>query len=375
MNDELRVLLKKLRKSAKISVALAAKRAFVKERTWRSWEALDGRKFDRHPSENALWSFFQRSCIEMPPEFKKYLSDKSLSRVLSISTFKGGVGKSPITISVAARLVEQHFKVAVVTDDAVFRGMSRDGRGPAPGTLVSKIDFFDERDLKATPAQLRKMTKEIPDNVTSLPKEEQEFGAFIYSHLIETIERKKLATENLSDLISRYDYVFLDINVNTELIRRNADVVAIVLDSDCYYSIESGEAFIGALRAIKCRKAAPSYFGLVTNCDVGGVSSELEEFVGDLPNLTDEILELLRQAKRTEHMRREHIYGMIRELDFPILSTEMTASYKVAIERYNEGREFLAGYCYFHSLADVAPNSHAAGEIRRLTEELIHSRM
>jgi len=63
---------------------------------------------------------------------------------------------------------------------------------------------------------------------------------------------------------------------------------------------------------------------------------------------------------------------MNRAMDFPILSTEMTASYKVAIEHYNESRAFLDGYYYFHSLADVAPHSHAAGEIRRLTEELIN---
>lgn len=58
MKNELRIPLKRLRKSAKISVALTTKRAFVKELTWRSWETLEGRKFDRYPSENALWSFF-----------------------------------------------------------------------------------------------------------------------------------------------------------------------------------------------------------------------------------------------------------------------------------------------------------------------------
>jgi chromosome partitioning protein len=372
MKDELRILLKKVRESAKISVALAAKRAFVDERTWRSWETLKGAAYDRQPSEKALWSFFQRSGIEMPQAFKARANGNPLGQVLSIATYKGGVGKSPITINVAARLVEQNFKVAVVTDDGVFRGMSSDGRGPALETLVSKIDFYDERDLKASPAELKKMKKEIRDNVTNLPREEQQKGEIIYGHLIETVERKKLATENLSDLVTRYDYVFLDINVNIELIRRRADLVAIILDSDCYYSIQSAKAFLAALRAIKCRKAAPSYFGLVTNCDVGGVSSELEEFVGDLPDLDDEIHEELMQAKRAQTLRRERIYQMIRALDFPILSTEMTASHKVAIEHYNESRAFLDGYCYFHSLADVAPHSHAAGEIRRLTEELIN---
>jgi hypothetical protein len=69
-----------------------------------------------------------------------------------------------------------------------------------------------------------------------------------------------------------------------------------------------------------------------------------------------------KQAERAQIVRRERIYQMNRAMDFLILSTEMTASYKVAIEHYNESRAFLDGYCYFLSLADVAPHSHAAGE-------------
>lgn len=207
MKDELRKLLRTLRKSAKISVALAAKRAFVDERTWRSWETLNGATYDRQPSEKALWSFFQRSGIEMPQEFKTRTNGQPLGRALSIATYKGGVGKSPITISVAARLVEQNFKVAVVTDDGVFRGITNAGRGPSTGSLVSKIDFYDERDLKVSQTELNKLKKEIRDNVTSLPEEEQHIGKIIYSHLIETLERKNHATENLSDIITRYDFV------------------------------------------------------------------------------------------------------------------------------------------------------------------------
>ncbi|MBB6157395.1 chromosome partitioning protein [Pseudomonas sp. JAI115] len=375
MRDELRILLRTLRKSAKISVALAAKRAFVDERTWRSWETLKGAKYDRQPSEKALWSFFQRSGIEIPPEFTARPNGKPLGRVLSITSYKGGVGKSPITINVAAQLAAQHLKVAVVTDDGVFRGMCHDGRGPATGTQVSKIDFYDELDLVTSPADLKKMKKEIREHVTHLPIEEQQMGRFIYGHVFKAIERKALATERLSDLITRYDYVFLDINVKTELIRRHADLVAIVLDSNCYYSIQSAEAFLAAQRAIKCRKATPAFFGLITNCDVGGVSRELQEFVGDLPGLSDETRDDLQQAKREIYLRRERLSQLIHKLDLPMLTTEMTASHKIAIELYNEGRNFLDGYCYFHSLIDIAPHSPAASEIRRLTSELINYRV
>jgi len=59
-----------------------------------------------------------------------------LGRTLSISSYKGGVGKSPITVNVAARLVERNFKLAVVTDDGIFRGMRDEGRTPPPENSV-----------------------------------------------------------------------------------------------------------------------------------------------------------------------------------------------------------------------------------------------
>lgn len=375
MDNDQRKLLRKIRKEAKISVLHAARWAHVEQRTWRSWESLHDTGSRRSPSPAALWSFFNRAGIEMPDTFDPVGRLSPLGQVISISTYKGGVGKSPITVSIGARLVELGFRVAIVTDDGVYRGIRRAGESPAPGTLVSRIDFYDERDLITFPAALRRMKKDIRDHVALAPPDEREVNAFLYGHIIETVEHKERATEKLAELIPRYDYVLIDVNTEIELIRRYADLVAVVLDSNCLMSIKSAEAFVAALRRIKCRESSPAYFGLVTNSDVGGVSRELEEYIGDLPNLDNEVYDSFQDARHDHCRRRERILALIGELRFPTLATELTSAHKIAIEMYNHGRSFLEGYSYFHSLADVAPQSHAAREIRRLTEELVHFRL
>lgn len=186
---------------------------------------------------------------------------------------------------------------------------------------------------------------------------------------------EKSATKKLSELITRYDYVLLDINRNIEVTPQNAELVAIILDSDCSMSVDSAAKFIVDLRSFRCKKAPPAYFGLVTQCDIGGVSRELVEFLGDAQGVSEEEREKLWIAKRGHYLRREHILKQIRSLDFPLLATQMTSAHKIAIEIYNYDRPFMDGYCYFHSLLDIAPDSPAADEICRLTEELVNCRM
>jgi hypothetical protein len=105
------------------------------------------------------------------------------------------------------------------------------------------------------------------------------------------------------------------------------------------------------------------------------VSPELEEYVGDLPTLDDALQAQLEDARHAYTRRRETILKAIEELELPTLTTELTAAHRVAIEIFNKDKAFMEGYGYFHSLADIAPDSHAAREMRRLTDELIKFRM
>ncbi|MPQ84157.1 ParA family protein [Pseudomonas sp. MAFF 730085] len=115
MNDKQRKQLRKLRKKANISVKHAALWAHVEPRTWRSWETSNVKESTRSPSPAALWSFFARAGLEMPKELKPLVAPAPLGRALSISSYKGGVGKSPLTVNVAACLVNLSYRVAIVT--------------------------------------------------------------------------------------------------------------------------------------------------------------------------------------------------------------------------------------------------------------------
>lgn len=129
MNNLLREQLKEIRMARGISIPQAAWWAGVNDRAWRSYETEEENNSSRVPSESTLRCFFQRSGVKMPPEFRRYLAPHGQARTLSITTYKGGVGKSPITINIAACLVSKGFKVAVVTDDIVYRCMKEGGDG------------------------------------------------------------------------------------------------------------------------------------------------------------------------------------------------------------------------------------------------------
>ncbi|UFI44008.1 ParA family protein [Pseudomonas savastanoi] len=375
MDTRQRELLRQLRLKARISVKLAAQWAQVKERTWRAWESPEDSSTARSPSRAALWSFFARSGLRMLEELKPNAGSNPLGIAFSISSYKGGVGKSPITINVAACLIEFGYKVAIVTNDGVYRAACHLGRSPAPGTLVSQIDFYDEFDLITAPGEVKEIRKQIRDNASLASPEDKALAQFLFDGSIAALRRKEKATETLEDLIGRYDYVLIDFNKNVDVIRRHAQLVAIVVDSNCLMSVDSARAFVAALRRVDCRETTPSYFGLLTNCDVGGVSSELEEFIGDIEDLGEEKAESLLYVKYNICRRREMILREIEALPFPPLTTELTSAYKIAIEMFNENKPMNDQYGYFNSVLDCAPRSHASRDIRRLTDELINCRL
>lgn len=374
MNNKQRRRLKKARLKAKMSVPLAAKMALVEPRTWRQWETDEGSKNARSPSPAALWSFLERSGISIPDlDPRERTSPRGIA--FTIASSKGGVGKTPITLNVAACLVAQGFKVAIVTDDLMYRLAVEDAETPTPGSLVSRIDFYDELDLITFPTGVKQRRKELRQRLATLPPDQVRFFRFSHVEELVALERKQNATEKLSELIARYDYVLIDMNGATELIRRFASLVAIVIDTNCRMSVRSAGRFASTLRAIKCRETTPSYFGLLTNCDVGGVSRELEEFVGDHLELDEAQHQKLAASRHATCQRRERLLEQIEGLDFPHLHTELTGAYNLATEMYELNPEDSRECDYFDSLMDYAPRSHAAREIRKLTKELINCRM
>lgn len=190
--------IQKIRSKAGMSVTRAANFALVDPRTWRCWETEEDNETARSPKAAALWSFFARSGL---PEPVTQMEHSPRGQVLSIASAKGGVGKTPITINVAASMVEKGFKVAIVTHDLVYRFAHDDGQQPVPGTLVSKIDFYDELDLITFTDAVKHRRNDTRQHLASLPPHEQELYRAHHAVELRALERKQHATEKLSELI------------------------------------------------------------------------------------------------------------------------------------------------------------------------------
>ncbi|MBI6884294.1 AAA family ATPase [Pseudomonas putida] len=374
MDNQLRKHAKELREAADVSVNLAAMWANVAERTWRAWETESGNVTARLPSPAALWSFLARSGINMR-KLGREIDAKPRGLALAIACYKGGVGKTSITVNLAAAMAELGFRVAVVTNDYNHRYACEDGEQPASGSWASRVGFFDERDLITFPTAVKQRRKRIRDHLAALPPSEQARYQMIHADELEALERKQRATEKLRSLIARHDYVLFDANAELELIRRFANLVAVVVDTNCSMAVRSAGKFVTALQNIKCRETAPSYFGLLTNCDVGGVSTELEEFVGDFVKLSDEQYQEITESKYSTCRRRERVLELVDSLKFPPLHTELTGAYRIAIEMLEDDPPRGHEYGYYSAFVDFAPRSHAAREMRRLADELIHWRL
>lgn len=343
--------------------------AGVSERTWRSYE-----QGQRAPRKSVVRNFYDRSGIPMTEDTAKMLRASHVARVMSITSLKGGVGKSPITVDVAACLVERGNRVAVISHDCCYEdGLSQGGR-PRAGGLTASVDFFGYPDVFFSVAEKETFTKRlrhIVDHRSLMDRSGLEFemGGTLGS-MVERIGSCRM----FKDLHADYDYILLDLNLKVDLIRTHSDLVAIVIDSACPQSVDSAERLNQRLQRSKGGRRTPSCFGLITRNDVGGKSRELEEYLGslDLPPGTAEALEVARLASSRF---REHILSDIMALPLTRLMTHLTNAHEIVIDKYNYEQPFMEGYSYFDSVLDIAPHSHAADEIRRLTIALVDLRL
>ncbi|MCE4071523.1 MULTISPECIES: AAA family ATPase [Pseudomonas] len=374
MENHLRKCLKHARESNFISVPQAAYWAGVKDRTWRAYEsAFDSSS--RNPTRRSLWCFFHRAGIAIPPELKDYIFKSDSGQTLSITAYKGGVGKSPITVDVAACLVRRGFKVAIITNDIVYTCKIEKGDRPEPGSLVSQISFYNDLDILFSNSEIKKLEKELRHNRLHTPASTIDLRPLIYSELSEKLDRKRNAKKTYEELRRTYDYILFDMNRSLEKIRDIVDLMVLVLDSNCQQSIDSAENFITNFKHLLKKKKNPLLFGLITRCDVGGRSRELEEYVGDHVEISEEIAMELNQSKADEKEKRERILFNITKLGIPLLKSKFTSAHEIVTQDYNRGRSLWTGFSYFHSVLDVAPNSYAAAEVNHLVDELFELRM
>lgn len=363
--------LRKARLDRKLNVNQAAKWASVTWRAWRAWESDAPSK--RKPSPAALRLFFLRAGIPIPNDLREYLDPHRRSHVISITSSKGGVGKSPITVNVAACLAFKGMRVAIITDDAVYRSMVSAGEGPESNSLVSAVDIYDLRDVVIHPSEAKNLAKKIDRDLEACP--DKEIAHLYLREDIDTLKRKQQSVHTLDNLKQKYEYLLLDVKYDFKLLKDNCDIIAVIVDSYCVLSVRAARRFIDRLKDEPSRKKLPKIFSLLTRYDIGGQSRELVEFLGDRKDISPEVFEKLRNERYQRYRYRESIFRKIMELPIPPLSVRLTSAHDVVIDSFNEEKSIWEGCCYFHSLPDIAPHSPAAAECMSLTEELIDMRL
>ncbi|MBC3474989.1 AAA family ATPase [Pseudomonas taiwanensis] len=363
--------LRKARLDRKLNVHQAAMWASVTWRAWRAWESDSPSK--RKPSPAALRLFFLRAGIPIPDDLREYLDPQRKSHVISITSSKGGVGKSPITVNVAACMALKGMRVAIITDDAVYRSMVSAGERPEANSLVSAVDIYDLRDVVIHPSEAKNLAKQIDRDLQTYP--DKEVAHLYMREDIDTLKRKQQSVHTLGNLKQKYDYLLLDVKYDLKLLKDNCDIIGVIVDSYCMLSVRAAGRFLQRLKDEPSRKKSPKIFSLLTRYDIGGQSRELVEFLGNRKDISQKVVDKLRNERYQRYQYRETIFRKIMELPIPPLSVRLTSAHEVVIDGYNEEKSIWEGYCYFHSLPDIAPHSPAAAECMSLTEELIDMRL
>lgn len=376
MDNRLRKILKEIRESRFISVAQAAHWAGVADRTWRSYESPFSSS-NRNPSRRSLWNFFYKSNFAIPDEFKNYIFSGETRQTLSVTSYKGGIGKSPITIDMAACLTARKFKVGVITSDSVYRGMTAKKVDPEAGSLVSKIDFYDEKDVLFKRSEVQDLKRQIHSAKVSAEKEfPRNVGMVFLPELIERLRRKERTKNRFEEMRDNYDYIFLDMNREIEKIRELANVVVLLTDISCFQSISSNEIFIKDFKELfEKRKRNPLLYGLITKKEAGGQRSVLDEYYGEKISIEAGDYEELQAHREWHRNQREKNLSTINGLSIPMLKTSLSFAHEEVVNDYNRENYMVRGYSYFSSVLDVAPASYAASEINQLVDELIELRM
>ncbi|VVO95066.1 hypothetical protein PS903_02484 [Pseudomonas fluorescens] len=357
--------LKALRNACGLTVKKAAASVHVNERTWRTYETdIDNTSSIPIPEERLI-AFCERHDVPYPPVSNDGRILKGACKVISITAYKGGVGKSPITVAVAAYLGSIGKKVAIVTNDFVFsRRMQKDSwislrlEGRARW-----VDFYGENDVLMYPSETDELEQAIEKDENKRNESNLNKRNFLLSDERVLLEAKKFSKHTFEDLIKRYDYIFLDLNRELDKVKRLSNLIALVLDNGCLASIRSAEHFCKDLRNMP--GVTPIVYGLITNHAPYAGGEGTFEYIKNPQNL-----ENAKQDVIEAYQLQAMVFQAARELGIPFLSTFMTKAYAMEIDIFNNSRPFEDGFCYFNSLVEIAPSSPAADEIRRLANEL-----
>ncbi|MDC6379862.1 AAA family ATPase [Pseudomonas graminis] len=336
------VELKALRKSRGISIKRAAKAV---NRSIKSWQDYESDAQDKTSIPTDIFSrFLAKFKITWPH-----------AKVVSITAYKGGIGKSPITIAVAGLLANTGLKVAVVTNDEVYRSYTESEISDISRSdkLASKIDFYDELDIAMYDGEVLRLEEDI--------KRQAYQASFQVSDAqLNDLSRKQSATSNFDDLKDKYDLIFLDINRTLDQTVIKSDTIVVLTDLTCAFAFSSTR----------------SYHDHITNLNGDKLESVhlLYTNFSSLPQISYDLnVSRARKNRFVESclFRAELTlsnYRKIQKLNIPSLKSRLSADYDYHISLHNSSEADDFGY--FDTVMDIRNESLAAVELAELAHEL-----
>ncbi|MCV4269371.1 AAA family ATPase [Pseudomonas capsici] len=334
--------LKALRKSRGISTEQAARAVKRSIKSWRDYESETAKpKIPDNIFKLFLWKF----KIIWPH-----------AKTVSIAAYKGGIGKSPITIALAASFAQTGLKVAIVTNDEVYRAHSKKDKATIKSSsrLAAKIDFYDELDIVLYSGEVVTLEKEVQYR-KKLPE------AHIFSDELEALARKKAAVFEFEKLRKNYDLIFLDMNRNLTQTLLRSDEIVLLVDSTCPYSPNSTKNFYEQITHLNKEKLESIHI-LPTNF------SSLPRINGQIDVRSAHKNKIFNSCMFDSHLTLK-TYRKIRKLSIPILRSRFTSDYEFYFDLHYSNLK-IENLSYFDTIIDVAPNSIATLELEQITDEL-----
>ncbi|UCP11533.1 AAA family ATPase [Pseudomonas sp. MM213] len=334
--------LKAMRKLKGISAEKAAAAVGRCTKSWRGYENAE-------------------SKVQIPDViFSKFLRTFNITwpyaKVISITAYKGGIGKSPITVAVATSFAQTGLKVAVVANDEVFRSYTETDRQTIKNSkrLSSQVDFYDQHDIVMYPAEIARL-EEANERSRNSPS----FSSCIDDK--EIISRKKASKLTFDDIKNKYDLVLFDLNRDLYETLAQSDEIILLVDATCQYSPNSTHNYYNHMNKINVDKL-DSIHVLFTNF------SSIPSPRGQLDVTRAHKNRIFDSCMFNAHLTLKN-YKKIRELKIPTLRSRFSADYEYHIELYNSDLK-ATEFCYFDTIMDIAPNSIASIEVSEVRDEL-----